>query len=174
MIFILPVSLAIVYIIGLYYCKVLKDQEGRSLASGCWWKKETFFYTTRQIVFIFFFNKVLLPHLLRAVTVICILDGGAELVITGAVLKYCWSALSSILAVETTAPNAVYFSYVVYCDHSDACFVFFISVLCFAKLFWKALLHSLSLHNLARSYINRNVYNKNIRQVFQNGYLFFL
>lgn len=33
MIFILPVSLAIVYIIGSYYCKVLKDQERRSLAS---------------------------------------------------------------------------------------------------------------------------------------------
>lgn len=53
-------------------------------------------------VFLFFF-VFLFPHFLRAVTVICVVDGGAQLVITGAVLKYCSSALSWILAVVTTA-----------------------------------------------------------------------
>lgn len=51
-------------------------------------------------LFCFFF---LFPHFLRAVTVICVVDGGAQFVITGAVLKYCSSALSWILAVVTTA-----------------------------------------------------------------------
>lgn len=42
--FILPVSLAIVYIIGSLYCKVLKDGEGAEpRLSGCFWTKEALF-----------------------------------------------------------------------------------------------------------------------------------
>ena len=75
-------------------------------------------------------------------------------------LKVLLTSLKFDSGCSNYCPDGVHFSNAVYCDRFNARFPFsflsvfflFSSVGCFAKLFWKALSHGLSLHNLARSY----------------------
>lgn len=122
--FILPVSLAIVYInrvmIFVNYVKI-----GRGGASPLW-----LFLEEGNSFFFFFLSRSVPTFYSNCCSLYC--RRGAQLVITGAVLKVLLISLKFDSGCSDYGPDAVRFSKVVYCDRFFFTFFFF-----FAKLFLK-------------------------------------
>lgn len=171
-----------VYIVGSLYCKVLKDGGGGALPLWLFLDEGSAFLK-HDGPFLLFSIKFIPPSSSYCSLYCRRRDSACD---HWCCLKVLLNSLKFHSGCRNYCPDAVHFSNVAYCDHFARFVVastFFLSVLLlfwlllllsFAKSFWKALLHSLSPHNLARSDVYISVYKKYIRQVFQNGYLFFL
>lgn len=143
--FILPVSLAIVYInrvmIFVNYVKIGRGGASPLVVPG-----------RRKLLFFFFLSRSVPTFYSNCCSLYC--RRGAQLVITGAVLKVLLISLKFDSGCSDYGPDAVRFSKVVYCDRFFFTFFFFCQT--FPK---KALFHGSSRH-LARTRIYRNVYIK--------------